>query len=196
MAPKTPFGARSRARYDLRRNSYRGGNPAALLLARLHAAAVPAAHLPTDTLALMIRTQVTLLRSIQTAIADLENLIRQRVDEHPRAQLLAALPGVGTINLAEALAEIGPILDRVDTVDQAGGECGVTPVTKASGKTSGGDAPAEFIGQSLHWSIIPASAVVLDEIPLQQRPTWQISSDITPRNLPYRQWFWLFHTTS
>ncbi|MGY2093599.1 IS110 family transposase [Nocardia gipuzkoensis] len=116
----------------LRRNSYRGGKPAALLLARLHAAAVPAAQLPNDTLALMIGTQVQLLRGIQTAIADLENLIRQRVDEHPRAQLLAALPGVGTINLAQLLAEIGPILDRVDTVDQAGAECGVTPVTKAS----------------------------------------------------------------
>lgn len=30
-----------------------------------------------------------------------------------------------------------PILDRVDTIDQAGAECGVTQVTKASGKTSG-----------------------------------------------------------
>ncbi|MEU6191981.1 IS110 family transposase [Nocardia sp. NPDC047038] len=91
----------------------------------------------TDTLALMIGTQVQLLRGIQTAIADLENLIRQRVGEHLRAQLLAALPGVGIINLAQLLAEIGPILDRVDTVDQAGAECGVTPVAKASGKTSG-----------------------------------------------------------
>lgn len=85
----------------------------------------------------MIGTQVQLLRGIQTAIADLGNPIKQRVDEHPRAQLLAALPGVGAINLAQLLAEIGPILDRVDTVDQAGAECGVTPVTKASGKTSG-----------------------------------------------------------
>ncbi|GAA2638028.1 hypothetical protein GCM10010411_92370 [Actinomadura fulvescens] len=76
-------------------------------------------------------------RSIQATIAGLEALIKQRVAEHPRAQLLAALPGVGTINLAQLLAEIDPILDRVDTIEQAAAECGVTPVTKASDKTSG-----------------------------------------------------------
>ncbi|MGO4615562.1 IS110 family transposase [Nocardia sp. 2YAB30] len=121
----------------LRRNSYRGGKPAAQLLARLRAAAVPAAQLPTDTLAVMIGAQIQLLRAIQTAVADLEALIKHRVARHPRARLLAALPGVGTINLAQLLAEVGPILDRVETVDQAAAECGVTPVTKASGKTSG-----------------------------------------------------------
>ncbi|MFE3273751.1 transposase, partial [Nocardia sp. NPDC059239] len=121
----------------LRRHSYRGGKPASQLLARLRAAAVPAAQLPTDTLAMMIGTQVRLLRGIQAAIAELEALIKHRVDQHPRARLLAELPGVGTINLAQLLAEVGPILDRVDTIDQAGAECGVTPVTKASGKTSG-----------------------------------------------------------
>ena len=35
------------------------------------------------------------------------------------------------------LAEVGPILDRVDTAEQAATECGAAPVTKASGKTSG-----------------------------------------------------------
>ena len=55
----------------------------------------------------------------------------------PPSPTAGRAPGVGTINLAQLLAEIGPILDRVDTVDQAGAECGVTPVTKASGKTSG-----------------------------------------------------------
>jgi transposase len=121
----------------LRRHSYRGGKPAAELLSRLRAAATPAAHLPANTLAAMINAQVQLLRSIQAIITDLDNLIKQRVDEHPRTKLLSALPGAGTTNLAQLLAEIGPILDRVDTVEQACAECGVTPVTKASGKTSG-----------------------------------------------------------
>jgi transposase len=121
----------------LRQHSYRGGKPAVELLGRLRAAAVPAAQLPADTLATMIGAQVQLLRSIQTTIADLETVIKQRVADHPRARLLAALPGVGTINLAQLLAEIGPILDRVDSVERAAAECGVAPVTKASGKTSG-----------------------------------------------------------
>jgi transposase len=47
------------------------------------------------------------------------------------------LPGVGQINLAQLLAEVGPILLRVDTAEQAAAECGTTPVTKASGKVRG-----------------------------------------------------------
>jgi hypothetical protein len=39
--------------------------------------------------------------------------------------------------LAQLLAEVGPILDRVDNAEQAAIECGAAPVTKASGKTTG-----------------------------------------------------------
>jgi transposase len=52
-------------------------------------------------------------------------------------KLLASLPGVGTINLAQLLAEVGPVLDRVANAEQAAAECGAAPVTRASGKTSG-----------------------------------------------------------
>jgi hypothetical protein len=68
---------------------------------------------------------------------ELEAAIKQRVAQHPRAKLLHGLPGVGTINLAQLLAEVGPILDRVSTAEQAAAECGAAPVTRASGKTSG-----------------------------------------------------------
>ncbi len=121
----------------LRRHSYRGGKSPAELLTRLRAAPAPAISLPPDTLATMIGAQVQVPRTIQATIADIEGLITQRVQEHPRAQLLAALPGVGTINLAQLLAEVGPILDRVDTAEQAAAACGVAPVTRASGRTSG-----------------------------------------------------------
>jgi transposase len=62
---------------------------------------------------------------------------RQACRRPPRAKLLASLPGVGTINLAQLLAEVGPILDRVSSAEHAAAECGAAPVTKASGKTSG-----------------------------------------------------------
>ena len=51
--------------------------------------------------------------------------------------LRAGLPGVGTINLAPLLAEVGPILDRATTAEQAAAECGTAPVTRSSGKTTG-----------------------------------------------------------
>ncbi|MFI7578693.1 IS110 family transposase [Micromonospora sp. NPDC049497] len=121
----------------LRRNSYRGGKTAVELLQRLRNAPTTPAALPATTLTAMIHAQVQLLRALQATIADLEKLIKELTAVHPRAQLLAALPGVGQINLAQLLAEVGPILMRVDTAEQAAAECGTTPVTKASGKVRG-----------------------------------------------------------
>jgi transposase len=120
-----------------RRHSYRGGKPPAELLARLRAAPIAPVGLPAETLEAIIGAQVQLLRSLQSVIADTETLIAARLAEHPRARLLQALPGVGMINLAQLLAEVGPILDRVDSAEQAATECGAAPVTRASGKTTG-----------------------------------------------------------
>ena len=120
-----------------RRHAYRGGKPPAELLARLRAAPIPPVGLAPAVLAQLVTTQVQLLRSLQATIGELETAIKQRVAQHPRAKLLRGLPGVGTINLAQLLAEVGPILDRVSTAEQAAAECGAAPVTRASGKTSG-----------------------------------------------------------
>ena len=120
-----------------RRHAYRGGKPPAELLARLRAAPIPPVGLSPAVLAQLVTAQVQLLRSLQATIGELETAIKQRVAQHPRAKLLSGLPGVGTINLAQLLAEVGPILDRVSNAEQAAAECGAAPVTRASGKTSG-----------------------------------------------------------
>jgi transposase len=120
-----------------RRHAYRGGKPPAELLARLRTAPVPPNGLAPAVLAQLVSTQVQVLRSLQATIGELETAIKQRVAQHPRAKLLRGLPGVGTVNLAQLLAEVGPILDRVSTAEQAAAECGAAPVTRASGKTSG-----------------------------------------------------------
>ena len=80
--------------------------------------------------------KVTLLRTILTGIADLERAINKHLATHPKAPLLAALPYAGQISLAQLLAELGPILDRAGSADQAAAEAGATPVTRTSGKTS------------------------------------------------------------
>jgi transposase len=120
-----------------RRHSYRGGKPPAVLLARLRSAPTAPVGIPPATLATLVGAQVQLLRTLLGTIAELEAAIATRVARHPRAKLLASLPGVGTINLAQLLAEVGPILDRVPSAEHAAAECGAAPVTKASGKTSG-----------------------------------------------------------
>ena len=121
----------------LRRNSYRGGKSPALLLARLRSEPQAPLTLPAATLAAMVSAHVQQLRTLQAAIAGIERLIAERVAAHPRARLLRDLPGVGTINLAQLLAEVGPILDRTASAEQAATECGTAPVTRASGKTTG-----------------------------------------------------------
>jgi transposase len=103
----------------------------------LRAAPIAPVGLPAEIISAIIGAQVALLRSIQSTIAATEQLIAARLTEHPRAQLLQQLPGVGMINLAQLLAEVGPILDRVESAEQAATECGAAPVTRASGKCSG-----------------------------------------------------------
>ncbi len=120
-----------------RRHSYRGGKSPAHLLERLRSAPTAPVGLPSATLAALVAAHVQQLRTLQQVIAQIEHLIRDRVAAHPRTTLLQALPGVGIINLAQLLAEVAPIIDRVDSAEQAATECGAAPVTKASGKTSG-----------------------------------------------------------
>lgn len=117
-----------------RRHSYRGAKPATELLERLRAAPIAPVGLPADTLSAIVGAQVALLRSTQWTITDTEKLIAARLAEHPRAQLLAQLPGVDMINLAQLLAEVGPILDRVESAEQAATECGAAPLFRSVGK--------------------------------------------------------------
>jgi transposase len=120
-----------------RRHGCRGSKTPEQLLTRLRAAPVAPVGLPSTTLSAIVTAQIQLLNAVQATIAQIEKRIAGCVAAHPRARLLAALPGVGTINLAQLLAELGPILDRVESAEQAATECGAAPVTKASGKSSG-----------------------------------------------------------
>jgi transposase len=120
-----------------RRHAYRGGKPPAVLLARLRSAPAAPVGIPPATLATLVRAQVQLLRTLLATIAELKAALARRVACRPRGKLLASLPDVGTINLAQLLAEVGPIFDRVSSAEHAAAECGAAPVTKASGKTSG-----------------------------------------------------------
>jgi transposase len=81
-----------------------------------------------------IRIQVRLLRSLLGSIADLDRALAAALGEHPKATVLQPLPGIGQINLAQVLAEVGPILDRASDLPHAAAEVGASPVTKQSGK--------------------------------------------------------------
>jgi Transposase IS116/IS110/IS902 family len=86
-------------------------------------------------LAELVGAQVRLLRILLATIADLDRALGAGLLGHAKAGLLAPLPCIGEVNLAQVVAEVGPILDRASTVEHATAECGAASVTKASGKS-------------------------------------------------------------
>jgi transposase len=121
----------------LRRQSYCGRRSASELLARLRQAPQPTHILDPDIVAELVQAQTRLVRTLLASIADLDRAIAARLDQHTKAQLLRPLPRIGTISLGQLIAEVGPLLDRTESADQAAALCGAVPVTKRSGQQRG-----------------------------------------------------------
>lgn len=124
----------ARMKMFCRRHSYCGRRSPAELVERLRAAPEPAQALTPETLGELVRAQVRLLRSLLGTIADLDRAMGAALLEHAKAQLLAPMPRIGEVNLAQIVGEVGPILDRAVDVEHACAEVGAVPVTKESGK--------------------------------------------------------------
>lgn len=118
----------------LRRHSYCGRRSASELLARLREAPQPVRALDPEVVSELVLAQARLLRILLNTISDLDRAIAATLDQHAKAQLLKPLPRVGTINLGQLVAEVGPLLDRTENADQAAALCGAVPVTKRSGQ--------------------------------------------------------------
>jgi transposase len=116
-----------------RRHSYSGRRSPAELLARLRGAPEPSSPIGPETLAEVVGAQVRLLGTLLGTIADLDRALGAGLLEHAKAALLAPLPRIGEVNLAQVVAEVGPILARACDVEHACAEVGATPVTKESG---------------------------------------------------------------
>jgi transposase len=118
-----------------RRHSYSGRRSPAELVARLRSAPQATEELAAATLARLVATQGGVLRTLMGSIAQLDRALETALTRHPKATLLASLPRVGLVNLAQLLAEVGPILDRAADVEHASSEIGATPVTRESGRS-------------------------------------------------------------
>lgn len=117
-----------------RRHSYSGRRSPTDLLERLRGAPTPTQAIGPETLTEMVRAQVRVLRSVLTSVADLDRAMGAALLEHAKAPLLAPLPRIGEVNLAQVIAEVGPILARARDAEEACALVGATPVTKESGK--------------------------------------------------------------
>jgi transposase len=118
----------------LQRQGYSGKKDPAELVARLRRAPRPAGTLPDEVLVGLVTAHVTQLRTALSVLRDVEHLIATQVVGHPYAGLFATMPRIGSLNLAQIVAEVGPILERADNAEQVCAEAGVAPVTYASGR--------------------------------------------------------------
>lgn len=118
-----------------RRHAYRGGKSPNELLGRLRAAPVSANPIAPTVLAAIIRGSVAQIRMLNSEIAQLERELRTALAAHPKSDLLATLPRVAGVSLAQLIAEIGPLLERCNNPEQVAALCGAAPVTRESGKT-------------------------------------------------------------
>jgi transposase len=114
---------------------YSGKRPAAELLTRLRAAPAGTAD-PALTTALgtAVLAMVAVLRTLNTAVRDLDRSAAARLGEHPDGAIFTSLPRSGQINAAQMLAEWGDCRQAYDGPDAVAALAGVTPVTKESGK--------------------------------------------------------------
>lgn len=125
----------ARLKMFCRRHSYCGRRSPAALLDRLRSAPEPTQALSPEVLTELVRAQVRHVRTLLGTIADLDRAGGAALLEHAKAPLLAPMPRIGEVNLAQIIGEVGPVLARAIDVDHACAEVGATPVTKKSGKS-------------------------------------------------------------
>lgn len=110
----TPASARrlapARMRDWLARQHYSGRSDPAVLVGRLRGAPAPASRLGEDTITVLVRSQVAVIRALKSAIDELEDQIDAALPAHPWTALIENLPRVGTVNLAQIIGEVGPLL--------------------------------------------------------------------------------------
>ena len=107
-------------------------------------AARPAAAPPPVIAAAMgasVRASVSVIAEMTAQIAVLERQLAADFEQHPDAEVVRSLPGLGTILGARVLGEFGDAPDRYTTAKSRKNYAGTSPITRASG-TSASSWPA------------------------------------------------------
>ena len=84
--------------------------------------------------ALLVQALVAQLRVTLQGIADFDNAIAQRAQEHPDFSLFDALPGAGAVFAPRLLAAFGEQRERYASAEELQKYAGIAPVTERSGK--------------------------------------------------------------
>lgn len=85
---------------------------------------------------LLVQALVAQLRVTLQAIADFDNAIAQRAQDHPDFPLFDALPGAGAVFAPRLLVAFGEQRERFASAEDLQKYAGIAPVTERSGKKS------------------------------------------------------------
>ncbi|MER7001417.1 IS110 family transposase [Streptomyces sp. NPDC000410] len=120
----------------LRNRKVRG----AAALARTAVEAAEAQHtaLPGEKLAAaMVLRLAKGVMALDEEIAEVETLIEVRFREHPHAEVILSLPGMGKLMGAAFVAATGGDMDAFGSADRLAGYAGLAPAPRDSGRVSG-----------------------------------------------------------
>ncbi len=111
---------------------------AALAKAVVEAAEAQHTALPGEKLAatMVVRLAKGVI-ALDQEIAELDALIEARFREHPHAEVILSLPGMGKLLGAEFLAATGGDMDAFGSADRLAGYAGLAPAPRDSGRVSG-----------------------------------------------------------
>ncbi|HEV3171094.1 MAG TPA: IS110 family transposase [Actinocrinis sp.] len=104
----------------------------------VHAAEAQRIALPGERLAGSVVARLAqAVIALDEEIAQLDSAIEARFAEHPAAEVIRSLPGMGPLLGAEFLAAIGGGIDAFATADRLAGYAGLAPAPRDSGRVSG-----------------------------------------------------------
>ncbi|MEU3202251.1 IS110 family transposase [Streptomyces sp. NPDC006996] len=111
---------------------------AALAKTAVEAAQAQLTALPGETLAAAMVVRLAKgVMSLDEEIAELDALIEAKFREHPHAEVIRSLPGMGPKLGAEFIAATGGDMDAFGSADRLAGFAGLAPRPRDSGRVSG-----------------------------------------------------------
>lgn len=114
-------------------NHAKSAADAAITAAEAQSTAVPG----EKTAAKMVHTLAREVMALDQEIAEIEVLIEGRFREHPDAEVITSMPGIGNLLGAEFIAATGGDMAAFGNPDRLAGVAGLAPVPRDSGKVSG-----------------------------------------------------------
>jgi transposase len=121
----------------LLRRSGRGDRPglAASILVKLQSPALRQPDRVEVALGRAVTGLVTVIEAMGSSIAELEAAMTIEFETHNAAEILTAVPGLGSVLGARVLAEVGDDSSRFASADGLRAFAGTAPITRASGRS-------------------------------------------------------------